>query len=337
MNQLQTNSNRNLTDALLHYLWRNWSALGVSGNVEPANKEIIDPEALLLLTCSIGRCDQRLFDEVTDWLTANWELVNISRIKNMLKRYQWSGEKALHPLAAWLIEHQKKLTKWKSLTGFTAEQNENTPFFMNRDAVDAPLFGELDPIFLSYGFSRGIFSLRGYSRSFQKENPACMLLSLRSFFGINVRAEIMAYLLTHPKGSHPTEIANNIGYYQKTAQNALTAMKKSQWVNCRETGFEKIYSLSSPVAESFMGKKKTPRQWVNLPPIYCMIEKVWEKTLVNNFSSLSPGVQSIELRDAIAPFMREVKYPLFDDVLSSDIKGDQLINALLRAIMNFAE
>ena len=337
MNKLQLNSNRNLTDALLHYLWRNWSALGVAGNVEPENKKIIDPEALLLLTCSVGRCDQRLFDEVTDWLTANWELVNINRLKNMLKRYQWSGKEALHPLAAWLIEHQKKFTKWKSLAELPVKQTSETPFFMDRDAVKAPLFGELEPIFLRYGFSRGMVHLRGYSRSFQKENPACLLLALRSFLGTNVRAEIMAYLLTHPKGAHPTGIANNISYYQKTAQNALTSMKKSQWVNCREAGFEKIYSLSSSVAESFTGKKKPQLQWVNLSPIYCLIEKVWEATHDENFSALSPEIQSIEMREAVMLFAKEIHTPPFSQILSGESKGKNFVDALIEGVLNFIE
>ena len=337
MNQLQTNLNKNLTDALLHYLWRNWCALGVAGSVEPARKAIIDPEALLLLTCSIGRCDPRLFDEVTDWLTANWELVNVNRIKKMLKCYRWSGEKTLHPLAAWLIEHQKKLTKWKSLTGLPEDITTESPFFMDRDGIEAPVFGELDSVFLRYGFSRGMLSLRGYSRSFQKDNPACLLLSLRSFFGTNVRAEIMAYLLTHPEGGYPSGIANTISYSQKTAQNALTAMKKSQWINCRETGFEKIYSLSVDISESFIGKKNRLFKWMNLAPIYCMIEKVWNTTHDENFLNLSAGIQSIELGDAVMPFAKEINDPHFSQVLSGQIKGGDLLESLVSGIINFTE
>ena len=337
MNQSQTNSNRDLTDAILHYLWRNWSALGVSGNVEPAKKEIIDPEALLLLTCSVGRCDQRLFDEVTDWLTVNWELVNISRIKNMLKRYQWSGEKALSPLAAWLIEHRKKLTKWRSLSEGSAEHLKNTPFFLDRNGAESPVFGELEPVFLRYGFSRGMVSLRGYSRSFQKENPACLLFSLRSFFGTNVRAEIMAYLLTHREGAHPSGIANNISYYQKTAQNALTTMKKSQWVHCRETGFEKIYTLSSDIADSFTGNKKRVLKWINLVPVYSIIEKVWELTSDGNFSALSPGIQSIEMREAVMPLAKDIRHPEFTRILTEESKGKNFVDSLLARILDFVE
>ena len=59
------------SNILLRWLWQKWCTLGVFGNVEPEKGQIIDPEALILLTCSVGRCDPRLFDEMMDWLSIN--------------------------------------------------------------------------------------------------------------------------------------------------------------------------------------------------------------------------------------------------------------------------
>ncbi len=42
---------------LLDFLWRQWSALGVAGQTSRGGQRIVDPEALLLLTCTVGRYD----------------------------------------------------------------------------------------------------------------------------------------------------------------------------------------------------------------------------------------------------------------------------------------
>jgi hypothetical protein len=63
-------------ELLLDLLWRQWSTLGVAGHGSAEQERIIDPEALLLLTCTAARCDPRLFDEVIDWLQANGWLIN---------------------------------------------------------------------------------------------------------------------------------------------------------------------------------------------------------------------------------------------------------------------
>ena len=58
-------------ELILQFLWRQWSALGVAGYADGEDNWVIDPEALLLFSLSISRYDQRLFDEILDWLTIN--------------------------------------------------------------------------------------------------------------------------------------------------------------------------------------------------------------------------------------------------------------------------
>ena len=338
MDRSPKNLARELGDALTRHLWSNWTALGVSGNFAPPRGHIIDPEALLLLTCSFGRRDQRLFDEVVDWLTVNWELVNVGRVKNIMERYPWSGVEVMRSLASWLIVHQKKTAKWRSLASSRdAGKEAATPFFIDGDGRGTPVFGDLDPVFSKHGFSRGAIVPRGKSQTFRNDAPACLLLSLRSFFGTNVRAEIVAYLLTRPEGGHPTKIAKSIGYSQKTAQNALTAMKKSRWVKCRETGFEKIYSLTPDIAKAFLGDGGGVPTWTNLGAIYCMMEKVWETLAGAGFAALSSSARAIELRNAITPLVKDVEHPWFVECLANDIKGESFINALMDDVFQFLQ
>jgi hypothetical protein len=337
MNQLRSKSYNNFTDILLHYIWKNWCSLGVFGTPDPEVKEIIDIEALLLLTCSVGRCDPRLFDEVMDWLTVNWELINVNRIKHMLKKYSWSGERALRAVAAWMLENQGKLTKWSSLATIKESHNQMAPFFIEHDGSINQFFGIADPSFSKYGFARGELVLRGYSRPFLNDNPACLLLSLRSFFGTNVRAEIITYLLTHHEGAHPSAIAREIGYYQKTVQNALVAMKQSQWVNCRDTSQEKIYTLDTSMSKSFLGTDKNSLKWMNIVPIYCLLERIWEKVHNPEFSTLSVGIQSIELRESVMPLIKDINQPDLVIALSGQLRGEIFIDTLFAGIIKFIE
>ena len=70
---------------LLDFLWRQWSALGVAGQVRANDDWVVDLEALLLLTCTVGRHDPRLFDEMLDWLQTNGWLINVMRLKRILR------------------------------------------------------------------------------------------------------------------------------------------------------------------------------------------------------------------------------------------------------------
>ena len=56
----------------------------MAGHVSGDDVWIIDPEALLLFTCTLGRHEPRLFDEVLDWLQENGRFINILRLKRIL-------------------------------------------------------------------------------------------------------------------------------------------------------------------------------------------------------------------------------------------------------------
>ena len=53
-------------DRAIELLWRQWTSLGVSGYGVPWRGGAVDPEALLLLTCRLGRYDARLFDAMIE-------------------------------------------------------------------------------------------------------------------------------------------------------------------------------------------------------------------------------------------------------------------------------
>ena len=99
---------------LLNFLWRQWSALGVAGQAGGEDAWIIDPEALLLFTCTLGRHEPRLFDEALDWLSENGRFINVMRLKRILLREKFAGERVLAAVAG-ILAKGTEATKWKML------------------------------------------------------------------------------------------------------------------------------------------------------------------------------------------------------------------------------
>ena len=73
-NQL-TDIRQEFLDRLLDTIWRQWTTAGISGHGTPWTGSVIDPKALLLFSCTIGRYDARLFDAVQEWLRTNGRFI----------------------------------------------------------------------------------------------------------------------------------------------------------------------------------------------------------------------------------------------------------------------
>lgn len=115
-------------DTLLDFLWREWTALGVSGRDRTGVAHVIDPEALLLFTCSIGRYDPRLFDEVMDWLLLNGRYINVQRLRTILRKEGFRGGPVLAAVADWLTQRSNP-AKWRLLASRSegAEEDSEEP------------------------------------------------------------------------------------------------------------------------------------------------------------------------------------------------------------------
>ncbi len=331
------NYREELADLFLHLLWRQWCTYGVFGSSEPARKLIIDPEALILLTCSIGRSDPRLFDEMVDWISINWELVNVSRINFMLKRHRWIGSGAIAALSNWMMINMGKKTKWVSLTA-VGKQETQAPlasFFLDRSGGEMAKFGNPEPSFAEYGFFRGELKLRKQTLDFHPDIPSNLLLALRSFFGTNVRAEIVAYLLSNPGGTYPSLLAREISSYQKTVHQALVSMARSGLVESRDVGREKIFVLVPRLASALQSSTSGKPIWINWVPLCVLFENVWSKASDNSFLKQKASIQSIELRESLSPLSKEICHPAFSRLFSEHLPSNNFIEELVSGIRNF--
>jgi DNA-binding transcriptional ArsR family regulator len=257
-------------ERLLDLLWSQWTAMGVMGNAMPSGKTVLDPEALVLITCTVGRRDPRLFDAMMDWLRINGRYLNVQRLRRILATYPFAGSQVFAAIAA-TVSTAGQAAKWarsaKPVRGMAPE-----PLFRMEDGEPLPLLRDPDPVFLSHGFRRDRHNPRGVARPFSPELAANLLLRLRAFLGINARCEILAYLLLHPQGS-PRAIARACGYYPATITKAMADMAESGLVASRIEGRLHHYSLDPAWRTLLLAQESSA--WIVWPALFSALEQAW--------------------------------------------------------------
>ena len=250
-------------------LWAQWSALGVPGHSAGDCCSVIDPEALLLLTCSLGRYDARMFDEMLDWLVLHERLIDVQRLKNLLRDERYAGGRVLSAVTEHLSGGKPAL-KWRRLTERHAGATEmSEPLFYLPDGRPIPVVREADPDFARYGLQREKIALRRHAQTFNPDHAANLRLRLRALFGVNSRAETVTYLLLHEQAG-TAEIARAGYYFKLTVYNTLSEMRLSGMLQSWESGGENVHRLKDPFWEHF------PRaNWVNWAALLRVCEHVW--------------------------------------------------------------
>lgn len=285
-------------DTLLRFLWREWTALGVAGHERAALRHVADPEALLLLTCSVGRYDQRLFDEVMDWLTTNGRFLNVQRLRNILRKEKFSGGHVLSAVGDWLARQDDPL-KWKRLARTETYRGKPRALFHRRDGMPLPDSSNSDPVFLEHGYIRNPPALRAYSGSFDPHAVPCLLLRLRALLGVNARCDILIYLLLNGSG-HPREVARELYYSQKAIHDAMVDMACSGVVTSSRARRERVFRIAYGNWPCFTGEAEVPR-WRNWPVVLRAAEIVWEKTDELAAANLDPLLEASEIALTMQP------------------------------------
>src|SRR5438034_11282874 len=132
MNPSLTGFREKYQESLLRFLWRQWSAFGVAGQTRGEDNWIGDPEGLLLFTCTVGRHDPRLFDEVMDWLHENGRFLNIHRLKRILRSEKFAGGSVLAAMAG-MMSRGAEVLKWKQLAARQGESQVPEGLFFKKD------------------------------------------------------------------------------------------------------------------------------------------------------------------------------------------------------------
>jgi len=251
-----------LLETLLDFLWRAWAAVGVAGHTGAPFKQVVDPEALLLFTASLGRYDQRLFDEALEWLQVNGRFINIHRLKNIMRKEAFTGKNVLAAIAELCSDHDASL-KWQTLGKPYPSIKESEPLFFLPDGRPLSAPKDKDPHFLKHGFIRNTVQYRGYAMPFPAGNPACKWLQFRAIFGVGTRADIITCLLIK-KAGYSRELAQELYYSQKSIHEIMRELECSGVLYSVKQTRERIFRLSSEW-DTFL-RAGTPHQsWINWP------------------------------------------------------------------------
>ena len=294
------NSNDELRGFISELLWRQWSALGVSGQVVPAGKAIVDPEALLLFSSVFARKDARLFDEIADWLDQNGAWVNLLRLGRIQEEHGLGDPSVLGALAEHLTGRSVH-ARWKVLAKAPKQEGPGSLLFPH---LAAPV--RIDTTFSRWGWQRPPLEFRGLSKTPRSDLPAAFLVRLRALFGLQSRAEVMAWLLSHGSG-HPAHIAREIGYFRGSIQNVLNELEVSGLVRSVRDGREKRF-IAPREPWRFLtvgdpGEEPQFPRWVPWAVIFTLIRRLHELSTTQAFASYSLDLQSIELRRHVSPLM----------------------------------
>jgi hypothetical protein len=299
-----TNFRQAYRDLLLQFLWRQWSALGVSGYAKSGAPWAVDPEALLLFSTDIARYDPRLFDEILDWLQNNADNLSLQRLTRMQKDYRFGNPTVLSAIASRLCQNSAH-NKWKVLA-----QGSLTKRIEKPTTAPQPLFptaghiSEADPDFLEWGWQRSPVRYRGLSVRRSPDQPATFLLKLRSLFGRQSRAEVIAWLLANESG-HPAEIARQTGYFPRSVQLTLNELEQSGHIRSLRYGREKHFSIIHEewrFLATWRKQSNMPHgfpQWIVWPARFEALDRVHLTLSDPEWENRSIHMQAIQLRKAL--------------------------------------
>ena len=200
-----------LLDAVLELLWKQWTQLGVAGQINAKNNFVLDPEALLIFSAYFARFDQRLYDLIIDWLQCNGASINLPRLKALLKRFADADRNSLGFITA-----SVNLKKWNVFAKtLLPEDVETEPLFFENDFVSSP-----DEKALRYGFKRNRYVQSNKVVPFPDNGNASLLLRLRGAFGMSARAEAILAML-NKEFCRIQDVADAGGFSWKAASDVL--------------------------------------------------------------------------------------------------------------------
>lgn len=292
-----TKSRDVIRTTVLGLLWAQWTELGVAGTRGNA-AAVIDPEALLVATLTFGRFDPRLFDEVLDWLSLNGSILDVPRLRRMLRETAPEARR----IAAAVVGFMRRSTpntKWQpTAEGWLAQEAvseyDSTPLFLASDESALPTFGAADKFFGSRGFERPAFEPRGMSGRPRVSRPSLLRLAARSLAGIGVRSETLVYLWTHETG-HGRLISARARYSQRQVADYLAGLAAAGFAERYAEGRTVQYRLVGPLKSAV----RDTARYVDWPAAYAALSDL-HSGLAQAAREPDPYDQSVAVRASLS-------------------------------------
>jgi len=284
---------KKVTTRLLEFAWDEWAQMGVFATPRRESPWAADPEAHLVFTLQVARCDPRLFDELLDWFATSASQISVQRLRNMCVK---DDEPLCEAAIDWVArngDRPRKLAPRTTRTGGPAE----TLFYGRSEPA------RLDESFAAFGFRRRPAARTRKSRHPDPRRPINFAFLLRNVLGVGSRAEIMRFLLTasgHAPGGRPQfttlAIADAAGFAKRNVQEALKALVDAGAIELARRGNEHLYAIDPEVWKQTLrieGHLPQYRDWPRgLLGLRVLHRWLWERDLDN----LSPYMLASEAR-----------------------------------------
>jgi len=264
--------NEDLHKRMLDLIWRQWTALGVHGYGASWEGSPVDPDALLLFSCTAARQDARLFDAMIEWMEHNGHYVAVTRVRRMLGSGAFAGEQAFHAVVQATADSESA-PKWKRLASRFEREPGEEPLFYLSGGKPLPVVGEPDSRFLKWGLVRDRYDSRGVAGIFDSCNPAAILLRLRALLGVNARCEILLYLMLNPSGT-PRAMARACGYEPTTVVKAMREMADSGLLDVRKDGRHTVYRIETGDWCRLLFGKDVALSWISWSQLFGALERI---------------------------------------------------------------
>jgi hypothetical protein len=255
--------------SLVELGWSLWAELGVSGWGHKHASWLVDPEALIVFTASLGDTDARLRDEATDWCIRYASLISATRLNNLQEHASAGARERLAEIAKAVSTHSS--VRWSFASSAREVPKRQT---------------RLRP-----------FEPTNRSRLDSLSTPSLLSLRLRAIFGVGARAEVMRALLEPPGAPcSAADLAEETAFKKRNVAAALDMMQKGGVVESRKVRKELRFQLVNGAAwRELLGAAPVvwPR-WHHILPLLVDVLHAGER-----LRQLAPRVQAVELHRVV--------------------------------------
>jgi hypothetical protein len=214
--------------------------MGVLTAPSPVSPWAQDPEALIVFTLEIARREQRLFDEVLDWMLINETLFSVRRLRAMC--IDRTDQRLVAATIAWLAR-QGPRARLKPRREDQAGPLDLEPLFRGGGT-----FGEADPDFAAAGLLRSVLLPSGKSVAPDLGTPINFAFRLRAILGVGIRAEVVRVMLTSgPSPVTAQMLARAVGYSKRNVHDALSGLSAAQVLTSFTIHGEQRYAINREI------------------------------------------------------------------------------------------
>lgn len=204
-----------------------------------------------------------------DWLKQNGALLSVQRAKNLDLAMRVAPPEHIRGLSAFM--EKAGHPNWKTL-GTRVQPAGLTDFTAT--------------------------TLRGMSQPPDPARPEASVLRMRLLFGVNARAEVIAWLFTHAE-SHAARIARDTGWFSKSVQAILNDLEQAGMLVSRTEGKRKDYAMSLR-ARRWHPDFGEDLRWFAQGVFYTGVLHILHTLDAAADAGLSPQVRSIAIRRDLA-------------------------------------